>query len=124
MLPWRALTLEPAHAVRTPLPCLTVLLALAALPALADIPPMPGELERAASYRVREAGQDCPDPAEFQRMTAQDEAVARERGRSLQRLRCANGRSYLVSPFVRRRPGPPGPTPEAPPPPPLVLPAP
>ena len=103
---------------------LAALALLVAVPALADIPPQPGELERAASWRVREAGHACPDPAEFQRLTAQDEAVVRERGRALQRLRCGNGRSYLVSPIVRRRPTPPGMPQDPPPPAPLVLPAP
>lgn len=102
---------------------LAALALLAAAPALADIPPQPGQMERAASARVRAAGFPCPDPAEFQELTERDQAIIRERGRQLQRLRCGSGKSFLVSPFVRVPMNVPRGQ-EVTPPPPLVLPAP
>jgi len=83
-----------------------LLLALAALPARADVPPRPGQVEAFLAERVRAAGHACPDNATFVANTATDDAAARERGVSARRIRCANGQLYLVSIPPRRPPLP------------------
>ena len=95
------------------LPRAVLLAALGALPARADVPPPAGWYEVQLARRAREAGHDCPDPARLEPTTKADQAAAAQRGRAARRIRCANGRGYLVS--VPRHPPPrPGSPPGAP----------
>lgn len=73
------------------------LVLLAALPARADVLPPPEWYQVELARRARQAGQDCPDPARIEELTKADRGIIAQRGLAARRIRCANGRRFLVS---------------------------
>ena len=92
---------EPGASARAetamPLLAALTLLALATLPARADVLPPPEWYQMRLAQQARELGQDCPDPALLEEITKDDRAIIAARGLAARRLRCANGRRFLVS---------------------------
>ena len=81
--------------MKAPTACLALL--LFAGPALADAALEPRDLEQSLVRRITAAGFACPGRVKVETPTVQDQEYGRQRDLRVQRLRCGDGRSYLVS---------------------------
>lgn len=79
-----------------------VMLLLASGGALADAAPEPEEIDARLAANLRAAGQACPQPWRFERLSPEDRAAAADRHAEAQRILCGDGRRFLVSYRLRR----------------------
>jgi len=75
--------------------CLVILLTTA--PALADAALEPEEYDRFLRPRITGAGHACPGKITLETPTEQDRAYGQERNVRVYRVRCGDGRRYLIS---------------------------
>ncbi len=89
---------------------------LLALPALADVPPPPGAVERWHAELIRNAGFSCNEQPEFGTATPAQQASFTARGLEVRLVLCRGGLRYLVGTPPRRygRPDPSLPPPPQP----------